>query len=72
MKLGIVPLLKGDIVNNIQVVAHTSFLGTTGFSSHSQNFFSRLNKYIPTRIRNYSYDSDLSKYSKEAANLLES
>jgi len=38
------------------VKAHTSFVGFTGYNRHSQDFFTALNKYIPVRIRNYSYD----------------
>ena len=55
---------------NLQVVAHTSFLGTTGYNSHSQNFFVNLNNYIPTRIRNYSYTKNFSKFEKDNLNLL--
>ena len=50
---------------NSQIIAHTSFLGVTGYNEHSQNFFSQLNKLIPTRIRNFSYDSNLQKYPKD-------
>jgi len=57
-------------VNNIQVVGHTSFLGETGYNSHSQNFFTSLNKYLPVRIRNYSYTNNLSKVPKEQLDML--
>jgi autotransporter strand-loop-strand O-heptosyltransferase len=36
------------------VKAHTSFIGTTGYNSHAQNFFSELNKLTPTRVRNFT------------------
>jgi len=41
------------------VLAHTSFLGHTGYNSHAKNFFTKLNDLIPTRIRNYTYTEDL-------------
>jgi autotransporter strand-loop-strand O-heptosyltransferase len=36
------------------IVAHTSFLGRTGYNIHSRGFFTALNKLIPVRVRNYS------------------
>jgi autotransporter strand-loop-strand O-heptosyltransferase len=57
-------------VNNIQVVAHTSFLGKTGYNAHSQSFFTHLNKLIPTRVRNYSYTDDLSYMTKEQMDMI--
>ena len=54
----------------IQVVAHTSFLGHTGYNNHSRNFFTNLNKYIPTRVRNYTYTPDLSYLKPEEYNLI--
>ena len=38
------------------IKAHTSFLGKTGYNNHSRNFFTHLNRKIPTFIRNYSMD----------------
>jgi len=61
---------KGLKMKNLKVLAHTSFLGETGFADHSQNFFKNLNKIFPTRIRNYSYDSDLKKYSKDMLDMI--
>jgi len=52
-------------MSKIQVKAHTSFLGHTGYNNHSKNFFTNLNKYIPTRVRNYSYCNDLSYLKPE-------
>ncbi len=54
----------------IQVVGHTSFLGHTGYNNHSKNFFTHLNKHIPTRIRNYTYHEDLSYLKPEELSLL--
>lgn len=55
---------------NIQVVGHTSFLGDTGYNSHSQNFFTSLNKCLPVRIRNFSYTKNLSEVPKEQLDML--
>ena len=57
-------------MSKIQVKAHTSFLGHTGYNNHSKNFFTNLNKYIPTRVRNYSYCDDLSYLKPEERSLL--
>jgi len=59
-------------VNNIQVVAHTSFCGSTGYNAHSRNFFTQLNKLIPTRVRNYSYATpdELSSMTEEQRNMI--
>lgn len=55
---------------NIQVVAHSSFLGETGYNAHSQAIFTALNKYLPVRVRNYSYTNDLSVMSKEQMDII--
>ena len=59
-------------MNNIQVVAHSSFCGSTGYNSHSRNFFTHLNKLIPTRVRNYSYASpdELSSMTQEQLDMI--
>ena len=54
----------------IQIIGHTSFLGTTGYNNHSRNFFTHLNNHIPTRIRNYTHTSDLSYLKPEEYNLI--
>lgn len=54
----------------IQVIANTSFLGSTGYNAHSQQFFIHLNKYIPTRIRNYTYTPKFSDFEKQNLHLL--
>lgn len=56
---------------DIKVVGHSSFLGTSGFNDHSQNFFLRLNKTFPTRIRNYSYTKDVfNSYPKDVLDMI--
>lgn len=41
------------------ILAHTSFLGHTGFNHHSRSFFTELNKIIPVRIRNFSHTNNI-------------
>ena len=57
-------------MGKIQIVGHTSFLGHTGYNNHSKNFFTHLSKYIPVRVRNYSYVDDLSYLKPEEKKLL--
>jgi len=57
-------------MGKIQVVGHTSYLGHTGYNNHSRNFFTHLDKYIPVRVRNYSYVDDLSYLKPEEKRLL--
>lgn len=40
------------------IKANTSFLGRTGYNYHSRNFFTELDKHIPVRVKNFSYDSN--------------
>ena len=37
---------------NIQ--AHTSFIGTTGYANHAQSFFTELDKFSPVKVRNFT------------------
>ena len=57
-------------MSKIEVLAHTSFLGYTGYNNHSRNFFTNLNKFIPTRVRNYSYVDSLDYLKPEERSLL--
>lgn len=57
-------------MKNLKVVAHTSFLGHTGYNNHSRNFFTHLNKLVPVRVRNFSYCDDLSYLKPEEKKLL--
>lgn len=36
-----------------KIIAHTSFIGETGYANHSRNFFTALNKLIPVKVRNF-------------------
>ncbi len=37
-----------------KIIAHTSFIGETGYANHSRNFFTALNKIIPVKVRNFA------------------
>lgn len=43
-----------------RIVAHTSFLGHTGYANHSREFFTALDKLCPVRVRNFAHTTDLS------------
>jgi autotransporter strand-loop-strand O-heptosyltransferase len=36
------------------VKVHTSFIGTTGYNAHAQNFFTELDNLVPLRVRNFT------------------
>ena len=55
---------------NLQVIGHTSFIGHNGYNNHSRNFFTRLNKIIPARIRNFTYVNDISDMSQEVMDMI--
>ena len=52
------------------VLAHTSFLGHTGYAHHSREFFTTLNKYIPVRVRNFAHVKDVKYLTEEQNNML--
>ncbi len=36
----------------MKILAHTSFIGTTGYANHARSFFTALNKYHTVKVRN--------------------
>lgn len=36
----------------MNILAHTCFIGTTGYANHARSFFCGLNKYHTVKIRN--------------------
>ena len=38
----------------MNILAHTSFIGTTGYNNHAQSFFTELNKLCNVKIRNFT------------------
>lgn len=55
---------------NKSVIAHSSFIGETGYNYFSRNFFMNLHKKIPVSIKSYSYSSDIAILSEEEKELL--
>lgn len=53
-----------------KIVAHTSFIGHTGYANHSRNFFTRLNKYIPVKVRNFAHAEDTSYLTDEQRDMI--
>jgi len=45
------------------VKVHTSFIGTTGYNSHAQNFFTQLDKLVPLRVRNFTIGKSWKGYN---------
>jgi len=54
----------------VRIIGHASFLGDTGYNSHSQNFFLQLSKFFPLQVRNYSYVENIEHVPKEILNLV--
>jgi autotransporter strand-loop-strand O-heptosyltransferase len=38
----------------MNILAHTSFIGTTGYANHAQSFFTELDKLVPVKVRNFT------------------
>lgn len=47
----------------MKILAHTSFIGDTGYNNHARSFFTALNKFHDVKIRNYTVGKTWSKYS---------
>jgi autotransporter strand-loop-strand O-heptosyltransferase len=43
----------------VKIKAHTCYLGKSGYSYHSRNFFRNLSKNFDLKIRNFTWDDDL-------------
>jgi FkbM family methyltransferase len=41
----------------MKILAHTSFIGTTGYANHARSFFCALNKYHTVKVRNLTIGS---------------
>jgi len=52
------------------VLAHSPFLGHTGFNAHSCGFFTALSQLINLRVKNFTYTDDLSYLTQEQKDLL--
>ena len=47
----------------MNILAHTSFIGTTGYANHAQSFFTELDKLIPVKVRNFTIGKSWDGYN---------
>ena len=50
----------------MKILAHTSFIGTTGYANHARSFFCALNKYHTVKVRNLTIGSGWDGYKLNA------
>ena len=48
----------------MNILVHTSFIGTTGYANHARSFFCALNKFHNVKVRNLTIGSGWRGYSK--------
>ena len=51
-----------------RVLAHTSFVGSTGYNNHARSFFTKLNDIIPVKVRNFTVGSSWEGLNQEPHN----
>ena len=49
----------------MNILAHTSFIGTTGYANHAQSFFIALDKLNPLKVRNFTVPTYWNGYNPE-------
>ena len=47
----------------MKILAHTSFIGTTGYANHAQSFFTELDKFSPVKVRNFTVGKSWEGYN---------
>lgn len=47
----------------MKILAHTSFIGTTGYANHAKSFFCALNKYHTVKVRNLTIGGSWGGYN---------
>ena len=47
----------------MNILAHTSFIGTTGYANHARSFFCALNKHHTVRVRNLTIGNSWNDYN---------
>ena len=50
----------------MNILAHTSFIGDTGYNNHARSFFTALNKFHTVKVRNYTVGKTWTNYHKNA------
>lgn len=46
------------------ILAHTCFIGETGYANHSRQFFTKLNKYHNVKVRNFTVGNSWQHYNE--------
>jgi FkbM family methyltransferase len=49
----------------MKILAHTSFIGDTGYNNHARSFFTALNKYHEVKVRNYTVGKTWKEYHEK-------
>jgi FkbM family methyltransferase len=49
----------------MKILAHTSFIGDTGYNNHARSFFTALNKYHEVKVRNYTVGKTWKQYHEK-------
>ena len=47
----------------MNILAHTSFIGTTGYANHAQSFFTALDRLNPLKVRNFTVGKSWKGYN---------
>jgi glycosyltransferase involved in cell wall biosynthesis len=47
----------------MKILAHTSFIGTSGYANHARSFFTALNKYHTVKVRNFTVGNSWNGYN---------
>ena len=47
----------------MKILAHTSFIGNTGYANHAKSFFCALNKYHTVKVRNLTIGGSWKGYN---------
>ena len=47
----------------MKILAHTTFIGDTGYNNHARSFFVALNKFHEVKVRNYTIGSTWKGYN---------
>ena len=58
-------MLKFDLV-----LASAPFVGHSGYNSHSQNFFTALDNYIPVSVKNYTHCNELDHLTQKQKDMI--
>ena len=48
----------------MKILAHATYVGTTGYNSHCQKFFRKLSQYHDLKIRNFTIGKNWQGYDK--------